>query len=151
MSYSRKGAKIAILVLVAALVVSQAIRIDRTNPPVRSDVSVEAAVKPLLKRACYNCHSNETVWPWYSSVAPVSWLLGSDVQGARRKLNFSEWDTYAGDIRGYKLKGIAEEMEEKGMPPWYYSMMHRDARLSQEERDTIKNWTAAAARQQFPR
>jgi hypothetical protein len=106
---------------------------------------MNAAVKPLLKRACYNCHSNETVWPWYSSVAPVSWLLGSDVQEARRKLNFSEWDTYAEDIRGYKLRGIAEEMEEEAMPPWYYSMVHRDARLSQGERDAVISWTATAA------
>jgi hypothetical protein len=151
MSSFRKGIKIGVLVLVGALAVSQAIRIDRTNPPVRSDISMDAAVKPLLKRACYNCHSNETVWPWYSRVAPVSWLLGSDVQEARRKLNFSEWDTYAGDIQGHKLKGIAEEMEERGMPPWYYSMVHRDARLSQEERDAIRNWTIAAAGPQSPK
>ena len=148
MTSFRKGMKIGVLVLVGGLAVSQAIRIDRTNPSARSDISMNAAVKPLLKRACYNCHSNETVWPWYSSVAPVSWLLGSDVQEARRKLNFSEWDTYAEDIRGYKLRGIAEEMEEGAMPPWYYSMVHRDARLSQDERDAVKSWTATAAEKQ---
>ena len=151
MTRFRKGLKIGISFLVAVLVIAQAIRIDRANPSARADTSVAPGVKPVLKRACYNCHSNETVWPWYSSVAPVSWLIGSDVKEARRELNFSEWDMYAGDTQGYKLKGIAEEVEEGKMPPWYYGMMHGDARLSPEDKDAIKNWTVAMTSQQAPR
>jgi hypothetical protein len=141
----RKDAKIGSLVLLAALVAAQAIRIERTNPPVRSEISTDPAVKNLLRKACYDCHSNETVWPWYSRVAPVSWLVGSDVQEGRRELNFSEWGAYAGDFQERKLKSIAEEVQDGGMPPWYYSIMHHKSKLTPEERALISNWTASAS------
>lgn len=142
----RKDAKSGVLVLVAAVMVSQVIRIDKTNPPLHSGAMVDPAVKPLLKKACYDCHSNETVWPWYSNVAPVSWLLGSDVNDGRKELNFSEWNAYAGQTRDSKLKAIAKEVDEKEMPPWYYAIMHRDSHLSPEERNAIKDWANAELR-----
>jgi hypothetical protein len=138
----KKDAKIAVYVLVAALLLAQALRIEKSNPPVRSDISANPPIKQLLHRACYNCHSNETVWPWYSNVAPVSWLVGNDVKEARKRFNFSDWETYAGNLRIHKLTGIAEEMESGGMPPWYYALMHPDARLNQAERSIIQKWTA---------
>ncbi len=141
----RKDAKIAVLVLVAALILAQAIRVEKTNPPVRSNISADPAVGPLLRRACYDCHSNETRWPWYSNVAPASWLVASDVSEGRRQLNFSEWENYGRDIQARKLKAIAKEMQDGEMPPWYYSMMHRDARLNSAERDRIQAWTVARA------
>jgi hypothetical protein len=141
----RKDAKIGSLVLLAALVVAQAIRIERNNPPVRSDISADPAIKNLLKKACYDCHSNETVWPWYSRVAPVSWLVGSDVQEGRRELNFSEWGSYASNRQEHRLKSIGEEVQDGGMPPWYYSIMHRKSRLKPEERTIISNWAASAS------
>jgi hypothetical protein len=137
----RKDAKIAASVLVAALVVSQAFRITQSNPPVKADISVAAETGRLLHRACYNCHSNETVWPWYSSVAPVSWLVGSDVSEGRQRLNFSDWGTYSPDLKLKNLKKIAEEVGEGGMPPWYYRAVHPEARLGQAEREHIRNWT----------
>jgi hypothetical protein len=146
MSSFRKNAKIGILVLVAALVLSQAIRIDKTNPPMSSDVSADPAVKSMLKRACYNCHSNETVWPWYSGVAPVSWLVGSDVHEGRSNLNFSEWGAYSKDTQALKLSAVIKETQEGEMPPWYYSMIHGDSRLNQQERDLIKAWADAEKR-----
>ena len=139
----RRYAKIAVVILVAAFAVSQAIRIEKTNPPARLDASLDPAIKPLLQRACYNCHSNETVWPWYSNVAPVSWLVASDVKEAREHLNFSEWDTCTPEVQGHKRMGIAEEVEEGAMPLWYYSIVHRDSRLSAEERDRITKWAKA--------
>jgi len=142
----RKNAKNVILVLFAILLLAQAIRIEKTNPPVRSDYSADPAIKQLLRRACYNCHSNETVWPWYSNVAPASWLLGSDVKEARRRLNFSEWGTYTSDLQSRKLGAIAEEMESGEMPLWYYSLVHADSRLSQTERDQIRTWAGNALR-----
>ncbi len=141
----RKDAKIGAIILVAALVVAQAFRINKTNPPVHSEIAAEPTVKPLLKRACYDCHSNETVWPWYSNVAPVSWLIASDVNEGRQKVNFSEWRSYSTDVQNKKLEKIVEELQEGGMPPWYYSMMHRDSRLSPEERDRVKSWTTTLA------
>ncbi len=136
----RKDAKIAVLVLIVAFAAAQAFRINKTNPPARADFSTDPAIKPILKKACYDCHSNETVWPWYSNVAPVSWMVGSDVGEGRQELNFSEWGNYTARVREDKMKKIAEEVKGGGMPPWYYSIMHRDSRLTPEERQKIGNW-----------
>jgi len=140
----KKAAKIGALVLVAALAVAQAFRIEKTNPPVQSDIRADASVKHILKRSCYDCHSNETVWPWYSNVAPVSWLIADDVNGGRKKVNFSEWGNYPGGTQKRKLEEIGEEVAEGNMPLPIYTIMHRNASLSQEERSHIKNWTQEA-------
>ncbi len=139
----RKDGKIALLVLIAALIISQAFRINKSNPPIQGDVGATPEISALLHRACYNCHSNETVWPWYSNVAPVSWLLASDVSEGREKLNFSAWSIYDAGLKSKKLNKIAEETGGGGMPPWYYTMVHPEARLSAAEREKIRNWTQA--------
>jgi hypothetical protein len=137
--------KIVVLALVVVLLLAQFIRIDKSNPPVRSDLA-SASVKPVLQRVCYNCHSNETTWPWYSSVAPASWLVGMDVKEGRSHLNFSEWGTYDSGTRSHKLRGIEEEVQGGDMPPWYYSLVHRDSRLSESERNQILVWVAETIR-----
>jgi hypothetical protein len=141
----RKHAKISILVIVAAFLISQAIRIKKSNPPVSSDIAADQAIEPILRRSCYNCHSNETVWPWYSNVAPISWLVASDVNEGRQHMNFSEWGNYDRDTQIHKLKGIAEKIEAGEMPPWYYLIMHGDERLNSAERNQIVAWTKTAA------
>ena len=138
----RRNAKIATVIFCATFVVAQAFRIEKTNPPVHSDIVADQSVKSLLHRACYNCHSNETVWPWYSNVAPVSWLVGNDVKEARRHMNFSDWGTYSSSAQSRRLEAIAEVMKEGEMPPWYYSIMHPESRLSDSERNEIRNWAA---------
>ena len=138
-----KSLKIIVLALVVILLPAQFIRIDKSNPPGRSDLAA-VPVKSVLHRACYNCHSNETVWPWYSSVAPVSWLVGSDVKGGRGHLNFSEWSEYDSGTRSHKLRSIVEEVQGGDMPPWYYSLVHRDSRLSAAERNQILTWAKEA-------
>jgi hypothetical protein len=140
----RKGFKFAAIFFSAGFLFAQAIRIEKSNPPVRFDIAANSSAKPLLRRACYNCHSNETVWPWYSNVAPASWLIGSDVKEGRAHLNFSEWGAYPNDKQHSKLTEIVEEIEEGAMPPWYYSMIHSDSRLTEVERNIIKSWTALA-------
>jgi hypothetical protein len=139
----RRDAKIGVLVFVAALAVCQAIRMEKSNPAPRLDASLDPSIRPLLKRACYNCHSNETVWPWYANVAPVSWLVASDVNEGRQHLNFSEWGNYSAEIQGRKRFRIGQEVGEKAMPPWYYSVMHRESRLTTEERAEIERWASA--------
>jgi hypothetical protein len=141
----RKKARIAALLFVAALILAQAVQVERSNPPVQSDIAGEPAVMSLLHRACYNCHSNKTVWPWYAHVAPASWLLASDVNEGRRRLNFSEWGTYTDAVRSHKLLAIADEIRDSVMPPWYYSIMHRDSRLTAAERGQIQAWTDLAS------
>jgi hypothetical protein len=106
---------------------------DHDNPPVRLEPAWnDTATRDLARRACFDCHSNETVWPWYSHVAPVSWLVQRDVDRARSELNFSEWD------RPQDEADEAAEMVQKGkMPLWYYLPLHPEARLTPSERDAL--------------
>jgi hypothetical protein len=140
----RKDAKLAALILGAGFLLSQTIRIEKSNPPVLSEIVADQSAQPLLRRACYNCHSNETVWPWYSNIAPASWLVRSDVKEARLHLNFSEWGTYSAEKQHFRLMGIADEIKDGGMPPWYYSAVHPDSRLMGAECEKVRSWTAAA-------
>jgi heme-binding protein len=106
---------------------------NHTNPPVVKEPSwSDATTRPLAVRACFDCHSNETRWPWYSKVAPVSWLVQYDVDKGRRELNFSEWQ------RSYAEAGeAAETIQEGEMPPAYYTVLHPEARLSPEEKQAL--------------
>ena len=131
-----------LVVLALGLVGAQAIRVDRTNPPVTGDVGAPAEVAALLRRACYDCHSNETAWPWYARVAPVSWLLASDVREGRRELDFSTWTAYGAKKKVKNLTKTAEEVGEGDMPPWDYALMHPEARLADAERGALRAWTA---------
>lgn len=139
-----KKIKIAAIAIIGFLIVAQAFRINKTNPPVEGDVQAPPPVEHVLMRSCYNCHSNKTVWPWYSNVAPASWLTQSDVEEARSLLNFSDWSP--------AQKGnphAAAEVREGDMPPWDFLLMHKEARLSDSERETLARGlqaTLAAAR-----
>jgi hypothetical protein len=135
-----KDAKTIIIVLAGVLLLIQIFWVEKSNPPVKSDITAEADIKPLLQRACYNCHSNATEWPWYSFVAPASWLIASDVREGRQHLNFSEWGIYDIKARSRKLEAIAEEVKGSDMPPWYYTMMHGEARLTPADRGQIWAW-----------
>lgn len=91
-------------------------RRGRTNPPVRAEPGWDnPRTRELAVRACFDCHSNETVWPWYSNIAPASWLIQSDVTVGRRKLNFSEWDRPQEEAHE-----SAKALRKGTMPPWYY-------------------------------
>src|SRR5512144_3173408 len=103
-----------------AFVLIQLVPVDRSNPPVQVEVPAPPEVRAVLRRACYDCHSNETVWPWYSRVAPVAWLVARDVREGREELNFSTWDRYATKQQVKKLKESWEEIAEGEMPPYYY-------------------------------
>lgn len=135
----------AALLFVVFLLVIQVIRIDRSNPVVHADLDVDPAVESILRKGCYDCHSNETVWPWYSGLAPVSWLVGKDVREGRRHLNFSEWGALDERTRLHTMDEIAEEVKAGNMPPWYYLLMHGGSRLSPSDKDQIAAWTSGAA------
>jgi hypothetical protein len=128
------------IIAVVFLVVAQFVRTNRTNPPVETDVPAPGNVKAALRAACYDCHSNETTWPWYSHVAPVSWLLGYDVSEGREELNFSTWQRYDAAKQQKKLKETVETLTDGEMPPWYYSIMHSTARLADKDREVIMAW-----------
>ena len=95
----------------------------------------------VLQRACQNCHSQNTEWPWYSHIAPVSWLLSHDVQQARLHMNLSQWQDYSPDDRLRLLSAIGSAVRNGAMPPERYLLLHPEARLSDEERQQIYRWT----------
>jgi hypothetical protein len=117
---------LGVLVLLVAI---QFIPVEMATPPVESNIPTSPAVKAVLRRACYDCHSHETVWPWHSHIAPISWLLVRDVQEGRAELNFSTWSQYSTQQRVKKLKESWQGVREGEMPPWFYLPVHRDARL----------------------
>ena len=97
-------------------------------------------VKVVLERSCKECHSNETAWPWYSYVAPVSWMVARDVHQARKKMNFSEWGTYSAQRKEDRLEEICEQVTNGEMPDRKYAIFHRGARLLPQERDAACRW-----------
>ncbi len=104
-----------------------------TNPPVRREPAWDSpTTRELAVRACYDCHSNQTTWPWYASLAPGSWLIQRDVEDGRRKLNFSEWDRPQREARK-----VNREVGRGQMPPWYYVLLHAQAGLSDGEKQTL--------------
>jgi len=124
----------------------QFIPVTQTNPAVIKEVDAPLHIQSILKRACYDCHSHETVWPWYSQVAPASWLVAWDVKEGREELNFSIWNQYRGKKKDKKLKEIAEEVDEGEMPPWFYLPLHPEARLSSEDQQQLREWTTKSLR-----
>jgi len=134
---------IAAFALIALVVGAQLVPVTRTNPAIKADVAAPAEIDALLRRACYDCHSRETAWPWYSRVAPVSWLVVHDVEEGRRELDFSAWDAYDAAQRAKKLRESADEIAEGEMPPWYYRLVHADARLTAAEREALRAWCGA--------
>lgn len=127
-------------------VLIQLIPMSGSNPPITRDVGAPPQVDSILRRGCYNCHSNETRWPWYSHVAPVSWLVIRDVERGRRHVNFSTWDKYAEDPETLisKLKNIRRFSDNGRMPPWCYVRAHSEARLSYGDREVLENWASQA-------
>lgn len=136
----------AVALVAAALVGIQFVPIERTNPPVTGDVPAPANVRAILRRACYDCHSHETLWPWYSRVAPFSWLVASDVNEARGKLNFSAWDRYPAAKRADKLEDVGTEVGKGEMPLWYYLPMHPAARVSDADKAAVVQWAGERER-----
>jgi hypothetical protein len=129
-------------ILIVAFAGIQFVPVERTNPPVKQDLPAPPAVKAILKASCYDCHSNETIWPWYSRVAPVSWLLAADTNEGRDHLNFSIWNTYSPEQQA-ALVGEALRKAKKGsMPPWYYTLKHADGKLTPEKLAVLESWAA---------
>ncbi len=100
-----------------------------------------ADVKAVFERSCKNCHSNETSWPWYSYVAPISWVVAHDVHQARKAMNLSEWGSYSSNKKTDKLEEICEQLTNGDMPDRKYALIHRQARPTARERDVVCQWT----------
>jgi hypothetical protein len=128
------------------LMLIQFFRPERTNP-VRdtsqnliAQVSVPPAVRSILERSCFDCHSDQTRWPWYTNIAPVSWLVANDVKEGRARLDFSEWGSYKQGKRISRLDMMISEVDKGGMPPKNYLLMHGEAALTEADKDTLCAW-----------
>lgn len=133
--------KLGGVVLLALLVLAQFVPVDRTNPPVGEGIVAPAEVMTVLERACYDCHSNKTVWPAYSRVAPISWLVARDVRLGREALNYSTWGRYSAEERSELLEETREEVEEGEMPMKTYVLLHPSARLTAEDEAVLRAWS----------
>ena len=138
---------ITVLMLLFTLVAIQFVRPSQTNPQadprvhVSATLSVPPNVAGVFSRSCNDCHSNETVWPWYSKVAPVSWLVSYDVASGRKELNLSEWGSRNPAKDREMLNEICKEVTEGEMPGWVYTLMHSEAKLAKSDVAAICDWT----------
>lgn len=137
-----KNTKIVLLSVIILFLLIQFITVDRVNPPVYKSITLKAPpeVMSILKNSCYDCHSNETEWPFYSSIAPFSWLIYRDVKFGREDLNFSDWNKMTYKRRNHKKEEIIEEISRDTMPIPIYLITHPSASLSKEDKLIIKNW-----------
>jgi hypothetical protein len=145
----KKTFKIIAIVLVIGFIAIQFYRPDRTNPPIVQAETLEATtqvpenIQAILKRSCNDCHSNQTVYPWYSNVAPFSWLLVDHIEEGRRELNTSVWNTYSAKKKRHKLDETCEQVTTDAMPHSQYLWLHSEARLSEEDKKILCAWAEA--------
>ena len=142
----RKTLKVIALALSIAFVAVQFYRPDRANPPTAQAETLEATtdlpenVAQILNRSCSDCHSNQTLYPWYSNISPFSWLLADHINEGRRELNFSVWKTYSPKKKRHKYDEICEQVTSGAMPHNQYLWIHRDARLSEADKKVLCDW-----------
>ena len=137
---------IGLIVLVFLLLQLIPVSALQTNPPVVREPQWDSpTTRSLAQRACFDCHSNETAWPWYARVAPMSWAITFDTLRGRRALNFSEWGVAPTGGEGEGREGGRREgpggadrtIANGSMPPWYYVLLHPEANLSAAEKQQL--------------
>ncbi len=140
--------KVVVAVLAVFLVFIQFVQPRRTNPSSIASRGISAHVQipektiATLRKGCGDCHSNQTVWPWYSHVAPFSWIVVDDVKQGRRHLNFDDWEAQENPKEANEhLVDICKEIQQKGMPPFSYSILHPQSGLSAEEITSVCSWS----------
>lgn len=134
--------KRTLLIFLIIFIVMQFIQTDKTNPTVDKNIEIKtnAEVMKIFKTACYDCHSNETVYPWYSNIAPFSWVVSNHINEGRKALNFSTWENYSDEEKKEHLKDIYRTVYAS-MPLQSYLWIHDDAILTKEQRTLIRDWT----------
>ena len=142
----KKILKVLLIVIVAAVIIMQFFRVDKANPPIVQAETLEAtAVVPpdislIIGRSCNDCHTNQTIYPWYANLQPMGWLLKNHIDDGRRQMNFSVWNTYQLKRRSKKLEQICDRLESKEMPLPSYLWIHRDSILSENDSKALCNW-----------
>jgi len=143
--------KLVGLGLIAVLIILQFFKPEPNNAPIDPELDMlEVLVPPepmadLIRNACYDCHSNQTVYPWYNRISPVSWYLNRHVRKGKEDLNFSEYGLLDKADRIGAFADICDVLDAGTMPLQSYMLIHKDARLTQEERENLCNWTEEEA------
>jgi hypothetical protein len=134
--------KKTIITILVILVGIQFIDVDKTNPPVDKEIALQTDedVMKVLRNSCYDCHSNETKWPTYSSIAPISFFVASHVNKGRKALNFSLWQTIEPDIKLKRLERAIKTVNNEMMALPSYVSVHDNAKLTKEQKDTLTQW-----------
>ncbi len=141
-----KKFKLILIIVIALLVIIQFIpkNYPENLPADENDIiayhNVPDDIGNILKTSCYDCHSNQINYPWYSYVAPVSFLISHDIEEGKDELNFSEWGQYEKKRKLKKLDELTEEVEEGEMPLPIYLVIHGDAKLSEEQKEKLDDW-----------
>jgi cytochrome c2 len=132
-----------LLVLVILFVIAQFIRPARTNPPVdpAKRLAMPQNVQSIFDRSCRDCHSNQTEWPWYTNVSPLSWWVVNHVNGGRKHFNASEFNTYAAKKQSKKIEELCDQVEQGDMPLSSYVVVHRQAKLAPQDVQTLCTWS----------
>ena len=136
-------------IVFGVLIIIQFFRIDKTIKPIntKTDYISVAQTNPeistLLKNACYDCHSNQPTYPWYTNIAPVSWWIKNHINEGSRHLNFSDWETYTSKRKDHKLEECIEMIEEGEMPMNSYTWMHGETKLTNAQRTLLIDWFKA--------
>ncbi len=132
-----------ILGLIIIFILIQFVRIDKTNPPINKENDFIVMnqtpddIANILKTSCYDCHSNESTYPWYTNIAPVSWIIIKHINEGREHFNFSTWNLYSSKDQAHILEECAEEVEEGEMPLKSYILMHGDAKLTDTQKEKL--------------
>lgn len=143
--YAAAASAGALLIASVAIHPFGAIR-AKSSKPLLAGAGVDPAVVHILERSCQNCHSERTEWPWYSDVAPISWLIENDVHEARSHLNLSRWDEYDAQKQHDLLAELAAVVRNSRMPPRRYTVLHPGAKPSVQELDRLYQWARTERR-----
>ena len=148
--------KKVLLSLLAVFIVIQFFRPEKntSSAPTPNDLfahyQAPDSLKQLIKTACYDCHSNNTVYPWYSQIQPVAWWLDDHIKVGKKKFNFSEFASYDAKKADHKMEELIEMVKEKEMPLQSYTMVHTDSKLTDEQRVAMTDWAAGIRKQIQP-
>jgi len=148
----RRWFKNIMLLLLFVFIVMQFFQPDKNNNNVAiaenisSVIAMPDSVNKVLHLACYDCHSNNTEYPWYSNIQPIGWWLAGHIKDGKRELNFNEFATYTTKKQLKKLEEIKESQQDKWMPLEYYTLIHEDAKLDDEQRRLIIDWADSATK-----
>lgn len=135
-----KTAIIAVSFVLAGIIAIQFIPVEKSNPRATGDIKMPEEVHSIIKRACYDCHSFETKWPWYSKIAPISMLIAKDVNKGREYLNFSIWEDLSEEGKQNLKNVIWEKISNDEMPLLQYRIAHSEAKLTDRDKETIRGW-----------